>query len=509
MSEEPRVTAVEIEQGGVLSPVEGLSQEEARRTQLFRTTALVIVGVVVVILVLFIVIGFLAPQFPAWYIVAVAVGFILMTLFSLWLSQQGRLSLAVGIYLGSITVAVFIASYFLKGVSGPLVVTPITITVMAGLIGGGKAARWMALVNAVLYLAMTILEALGVLRPWEVSGMPLWLIESVAFLAALGTIVVVTGTFAGLTRRALSTAQQRGRELAEASRQAQQAAQAEREAREREERAARQLRRAVQEYTAFLERVAAGDYSAMLTLDEAEQGGEVAPELRTLGDHLNSTVETLVTALSGMQILQQRYLRDAWEGFAQTGAVHRGFRYHAPSIPRHARDDAGSGRGPSTGSGHGAVVEPDDEAWLTPMEKAVQDKDATVSERELALPITLRGQIIGAIGARRPSTLRQARDSAGSGSQEEMAGWSDEDVALVTAITDQLAQTIESLRLLDETQRRAVRERMTREITDKMRRAVDMDDLMKTAIREMAAALGTSSTFVQLSPPPEPAAEQE
>jgi hypothetical protein len=507
MSEEPRVTAVEIEQGGVLSPVEGLSQEEARRTQLFRTTALVIVGAVVVILVLFIVIGFLAPQFPARYIVAVAVGFILMTLFSLWLSQQGRLSLAVGIYLVSITVAVFIASHFLKGVSGPLVVTPITITVMAGLIGGGKAARWMALVNAVLYLAMTILEALGVLKPWEVSGMPLWLIESVAFLAALGTIVLVTGTFADLTRRALSTAQQRGRELAEASRQAQQAAQAEREAREREERAARQLRRAVQEYTAFLERVAAGDYSAMLTLDEAEQGGEVAPELHTLGDHLNSTVETLVTALSGMQILQQRYLRDAWEGFAQTGAVHRGFRYHAPSTGSGRGPSTGSGRGPSTGSGRGpstgsgrgAAVEPDDEAWLTPMEKAapmekaVQDKDATVSERELALPITLRGQIIGAIGARRPST--------GSGSQEEMAGWSDEDVALVTAITDQLAQTMESLRLLDETQRRAVRERMTREITDKMRRAVDMDDLMKTAIREMAAALGTSSTFVQLTTP--------
>jgi hypothetical protein len=418
----------------------------------------------------------------------------LVTLFSLWLSQQRRLSLAVGIYLVSIAVAVFIASYFLNGVSGPLVVTPITITVMAGLIGGGKAARWMALVNAVLYLAMTILEALGVLRPWEVSGMPLWLIESVAFLAALGTIVVVTGTFAGLTRRALSTAQRRGQELAEASRQAQQAAQAEREAREREESAAWQLRRAVQEYTAFLERVTAGDYSAMLTLDEAEQGGEVARELRTLGDHLNSTVETLVTALSGMQILQQRYLRDAWEGFVGTGITHRGFRYHAPST--------GSGRSPSIGSGRG-MVEPDDEAWLTPMEKAVQDKDATVSERELALPITLRGQIIGAIGARRPSTLRQAQDSAGSGSGEEMAGWNDEDVALVTAITDQLAQTIESLRLLDETQRRAVRERLTREITDKMRRAVDMDDLMQTAIREMAAALGTSSTFVQLSTLPE------
>jgi hypothetical protein len=234
------------------------------------------------------------------------------------------------------------------------------------------------------------------------------------------------------------------------------------------------LRQVVQKYTAFLERVMAGDYSAMLPLDEVDEGEEGARELRILGEYLNATVESLVTALSGMQILQQRYVRDAWESFAQIGAVHHGFRYHAPSIPRHARDDAGSGRG--------ARVEPDDEAWLTPMAKAVQDKDVTVSEQELALPITLRGQIIGAIGARR----------------EERTGWSEEDVALAQTIINQLAQTIENLRLLDETQRRAARERLTADITTRVRASSEVDTILQTAIRELGRALRASDGLIRL-----------
>jgi GAF domain-containing protein len=65
-------------------------------------------------------------------------------------------------------------------------------------------------------------------------------------------------------------------------------------------------------------------------------------------------------------------------------------------------------------------------------------------------------------------------------------------------LAGQAAIALESMRLLDETLHRATRERLTREITDKMRRAVDLDTLMQTTVREMAAALGTSTVFVQL-----------
>jgi GAF domain-containing protein len=66
-------------------------------------------------------------------------------------------------------------------------------------------------------------------------------------------------------------------------------------------------------------------------------------------------------------------------------------------------------------------------------------------------------------------------------------------------LAGQAAIALESMRLLDETQRRAARERLTREITDKMRRAVDLDTLMQTALQDMGAALGATRAFVQLS----------
>jgi hypothetical protein len=55
------------------------------------------------------------------------------------------------------------------------------------------------------------------------------------------------------------------------------------------------------------------------------------------------------------------------------------------------------------------------------------------------------------------------------------------------------------LRLLSDTQRRETSERLVREVADKMRRAPDMDALIKTTVQELSAALGTSDAFLQLS----------
>jgi GAF domain-containing protein/HAMP domain-containing protein len=102
----------------------------------------------------------------------------------------------------------------------------------------------------------------------------------------------------------------------------------------------------------------------------------------------------------------------------------------------------------------------------------------------LVVPIMLRGRPVGALGFKRDKEGKQP--------------WSAEDVALAEAVAEQLALAADNLRLLDETQRRAAREQLTSEITDKMRRAANMEDLMQTAIQEMAVALGVPTTFVQL-----------
>ena len=69
---------------------------------------------------------------------------------------------------------------------------------------------------------------------------------------------------------------------------------------------------------------------------------------------------------------------------------------------------------------------------------------------------------------------------------------------LMESLSEQVGQALESARLYQDTQRRAVREQLTGYIVDKMRRAVDMDSLMQTTIEEVANALGASSAFVQL-----------
>jgi GAF domain-containing protein len=106
---------------------------------------------------------------------------------------------------------------------------------------------------------------------------------------------------------------------------------------------------------------------------------------------------------------------------------------------------------------------------------------------ELAVPITLRGQTIGALGLRR----------------DESSGWTADDVAVVQAVAEQVALTLENMRLFEETRRRAQREQMIREITTKMRGSTDLDTILQTTVQELAKVLGTSRTFVQLGTAPQ------
>jgi GAF domain-containing protein len=97
----------------------------------------------------------------------------------------------------------------------------------------------------------------------------------------------------------------------------------------------------------------------------------------------------------------------------------------------------------------------------------------------LAVPITLRGQVIGALN------LRFEGDQVAS-----------ETVSLVQEVANRLALTLENVRLLEESQRRADRERMTREVTARMRETLDMESVLQTTIREIRERLGLAEAEV-------------
>jgi GAF domain-containing protein/HAMP domain-containing protein len=70
--------------------------------------------------------------------------------------------------------------------------------------------------------------------------------------------------------------------------------------------------------------------------------------------------------------------------------------------------------------------------------------------------------------------------------------------ALVAAVAQQLAQKAENLRLFEQTQQRAAREQLARQISDKVRASRDIESALKTAAEELSKALGTARAVVDL-----------
>jgi GAF domain-containing protein len=93
----------------------------------------------------------------------------------------------------------------------------------------------------------------------------------------------------------------------------------------------------------------------------------------------------------------------------------------------------------------------------------------------------ISGQAIGTI-----YVINKKRDAYSAG-----------DERLIRQIASLLASAIESRRLLEQTQTRARRERILREITTRVRSSVDPDTIMRTAVEEVGRALGRPA-FVYL-----------
>ncbi len=74
-----------------------------------------------------------------------------------------------------------------------------------------------------------------------------------------------------------------------------------------------------------------------------------------------------------------------------------------------------------------------------------------------------------------------------------------------TTIAQQMVIALENLRLLDASQKRARREEIIREITSKIRNAVDIDEILKTTVTELGKVVGASRGNITLNvtPPPE------
>lgn len=432
-----------------------LTEDRVWRIGLLRAVGWIGFTTFTVFLLGYLVALFLVPNFPISLIVVDVIAMLAM-LVMVRLLARGDFDVALLLCITSLTLILFMAVYFINGTMGPVVLTLPLIVLIAGQVGDRRYAYVTIAVHIVLYVAFVIAEALGVITPYQMPELGSRLIWVAIFIVAAAVMVAVNQQFVTFVQASLSAARKREESLVVISQQAEAAALAERTAQQQALETAQQLQAVAQEYVAFLEHIAAGNYSASLDLSMVAERPNLPPELISLGEYIKTTVASLVTALDEAQRAQQTYTRQSWESLMQSRRTPAGYRYRADetdTVPE---------------------IEVDENAWLPPMTRTVRSKDVTVEAQELALPIAsgTRAQLIGALGVRR----------------EQSGPWSEDELALVTTVTDQLAQTLENLRLLDETTRRAAREQMAGEITGRIREAVEIEAVLERALSELGHA---------------------
>jgi GAF domain-containing protein len=214
-------------------------------------------------------------------------------------------------------------------------------------------------------------------------------------------------------------------------------------------------------------------------------GEEVIAVLEAMADQLAVALDNArlfaqtEAALKEVQAAQRRYLRQAWKEFLSIRPVTN-VEYVQPGVE--PGDDELLRDARFAAMVHERAVATDS---VPPVDSI---GEGASPQTVLAVPLKLREQVIGTLSLHETNRRRP---------------WTTEDIALAESVAEQVALTIENLRLMDEAQRRVAREQVRREVTDTMRSSIDIDALMKATVETVTAALGTAGAFVHLSAPPE------
>jgi len=186
--------------------------------------------------------------------------------------------------------------------------------------------------------------------------------------------------------------------------------------------------------------------------------------------------QSLAEIRSRLQAVEKRT-----KGYAPTEKTYPTSTQVALSYERtdHGGIHRASATTPDELDGLGAAVA----AALANRQAVVQSDSSDRREATLLTSIRLRGEALGVLGLHETDSGRE---------------WTDDEVALVEAVADQMALAIENAHLLEETQRRAEREQTLSQMTARFTRSLDIDTLLQTAVRELGQLLQVDETSVYL-----------
>lgn len=109
--------------------------------------------------------------------------------------------------------------------------------------------------------------------------------------------------------------------------------------------------------------------------------------------------------------------------------------------------------------------------------------DGKTQESILVVPIKLRGQVIGVMRVKAPTKDRQ---------------WTGAEVNLAEAVSERLSLALDNARLLQESQRRAIKERTISEITGKIGSSINLENVLLTAVEELGRTIPGSEVIINL-----------
>ena len=185
--------------------------------------------------------------------------------------------------------------------------------------------------------------------------------------------------------------------------------------------------------------------------------------LQVLADQLAIAIERInllervENQLKEIEQGYQEFTRRSWQGLARNQKQVAGYRFDGMQLQPINQAPGNLMGADQTGIGNSSQTE-------------------SGNSESQAIPIRLRGQIIGTV------TLRSRNNTVPK-----------ETIAIVEQIADRLASALENARLTEDTRRRAQRERAISEVSTKLSAFSDADSIMRSAVEELGRRLGSSA----------------
>jgi GAF domain-containing protein/HAMP domain-containing protein len=186
-------------------------------------------------------------------------------------------------------------------------------------------------------------------------------------------------------------------------------------------------------------------------------------------------LETTRKSLAETETVYRQYLQREWSRFS-TEEKLAGFQYvDGTSTPLKVPLDLGQ------------IAQDVRDGNIHQVEAGRNGKSA-----QLAIPVKLRGEVIGILHISTPQKTR----------------WADDDIDIAEAVAERLALSMENARLLQSSANRATRERIVSDISSKISGNIRMENILQTTAKELSQALGGSDVLIQLQVPKQASEEQ-